>query len=100
MVKSFGDYNIEKSSSKNINNIKWTQKNPSETEKSKKKNTKKISPTNIIYTDDIEKVKPQLEKVFKVIDIEKSKKEKSGKRVQTSSVTNSKIQYSFSRRAR
>ena len=37
MGKSLGDYNIEKSSSSDINNIKWSQKKPSNTEKSKNK---------------------------------------------------------------
>ena len=35
------DYNIEQSSSADIKNIKWTQKNPKDTEKSKKKNANK-----------------------------------------------------------
>ena len=35
------DYNIEQSSSADIKNIKWTQKNPKDTEKSKKKNADK-----------------------------------------------------------
>ena len=37
MVKSLGDYNKEKSSSADTKNIKWTQKNPNEPEKSKNK---------------------------------------------------------------
>ena len=41
------DYNIEQSSSSDIINIKWTQKNPSEPKKQKKKRNK-ISPTNTI----------------------------------------------------
>jgi len=35
------DYNIEQSSSADIKNIKWTQKNPKDIEKSKKKNANK-----------------------------------------------------------
>ena len=35
MGKSLGDYNIEKSSSFNLKNIKWTQKNTSNTKKLK-----------------------------------------------------------------
>jgi hypothetical protein len=41
MGKSLGDYNIEKSSSYNVNNIKWSQKNPLDAEKPKKKNADK-----------------------------------------------------------
>ena len=41
MYKSLMDYNIEQSSSADIKNIKWTQKNPKDTEKSKKKNAVK-----------------------------------------------------------
>ena len=41
MLKSLMDYNIEQSSSADIKNIKWTHKNPKDTEKSKKKNADK-----------------------------------------------------------
>ncbi len=41
MLKSLGDYRIENSSSSDINNIKWTQKNPIDSDKSKKKKTDK-----------------------------------------------------------
>ncbi|MBA4718012.1 MAG: hypothetical protein HRO68_02490 [Nitrosopumilus sp.] len=41
MGKSLGDYTIEKSSSADIKNIKWTQKNPKDTDKLKKKKTDK-----------------------------------------------------------
>ena len=104
MVKSLGDYNIEKSSSTDTKNIQWSRKNPTDIEKSKKKKTekrfKKSSATNIIYT---EKIKPKTEKVFKIKDdenIEKSKIDEAGKMFQKSSVTNSNIQQGWKRKAR
>jgi len=107
MGKSLGDYNIEKSSSSDINNIKWLQKNQVDKDKSKnkKKTARKTSPSNIIYTHETEKVKPPVEKIFKIEEVvitekSKNKKEKRDKRVQTSSTSNSKIKQSFSRHAR
>mgnify|MGYP006122185007 CR=1 FL=1 len=107
MGKSLGDYNIEQSSSSDINNIKWTQKNSVDTDKLKnrKKTTRKISPLNIIYTDKIKKVKPPVEKVFKVqevIDTEKSKnkKKKADKRFQNSSASICNIEQGFTRPGR
>jgi len=104
MVKSLGDYNIEKSSSTDTKNIQWSRKNPADIEKSKKKKSgkisKKSSATNIIYT---EKIKPKTEKVFKIKDdenIEKSKIDEAGKMFQKSSVTNSNIQQGWKRKAR
>ncbi|MDH3204728.1 MAG: hypothetical protein OEL81_08650 [Nitrosopumilus sp.] len=105
MVKSLGDYNIEQSSSSNINNIKWTQKNPIDTKpKNKKKTTRKISPSNILHTSKT-KVKSHAEKVFKVeetIDAEKlkNKKKTTDKRFQNSSASNCKIKQGFRRPAR
>ena len=60
MVKSLGDYNKEKSSSADVNNITWTRKNPVNTEKPKNKNRKKISPTNIFPSKNNEPVKKQI----------------------------------------
>ena len=104
MGKSLGDYNIEKSSSSNIKNIKWTLKNPVDTDKSEnKKKTKKTSPLNIIYANKTKKVKPPEEKIFKVKDIihsEKSKKKKTDKRFQNSSASNCKIEQGFTRPGR
>jgi hypothetical protein len=101
MRKSLGDYNIKKSSSADINNIKWTKKNQMDLDKikNKKKAMKKTSSTNIIYTDEI---KSHIEKVFKIEEgVESDKtKERINKRIHTSSVSNSNIQYSYSRRAR
>lgn len=98
---SFGDYTIAKSSSVDINNIKWTKKNQDITEKSKTSNkkTKKISPLNIIYTDDVENPTPN--RIFKIqTEQTEQKKKKNEKKVKTASTSSSKIQYSFSRRGR
>ena len=106
MGKSLGDYNIEKSSSYNVNNIKWSQKNPLDAEKPKKKKTGKTSNTsafNIIYTDETKKTTPPIEKIFKVEvvpDTEKSKKKNADKRFQNSSASNCNIQQGFERPAR
>lgn len=96
---SFGDYTIAKSSSVDINNIKWTKKNHDAIEKPKKQKTKKISSSNIIYTDEVEN--PTSDRIFK-IQTEQTvlKKNKNEKKVKTASTTSSKIQYSFSRRGR
>lgn len=107
MGKSLGDYNIEKSSSSDIKNIKWTQKNPVDPDKSKnkKKSPRKTSPTNIIYNHKSKKTKPHVEKVFKieeVLETEKSKNKKKtpDKKFQTSSASNYKIEQGFSRPGR
>lgn len=103
MAKSLGDYNIEQSSSANIKNIKWTKRNPTDTEKSKKKTAKKTSPTNIIYNHEIKKSKPPVEKIFKVENVkdsEKSKNKKTKKRVQNASAVKCKIKPGFKRPAR
>ena len=107
MYKSLVDYNIEQSSSADIKNIKWTQKHPKDTEKSKKKNANKrhqnSSATNINYTQKTKKVKPSVEKVFKVKEIVvtgKSKKKNANKRHQNSSASNCKIEQGFSRKGR
>jgi hypothetical protein len=107
MGKSLGDYNIEKSSSSDIKNIKWTQKNPVDAEKSKnkKKTTKKTSPLNIIYTQNTKKVKHPVEKIFKVKEVintekSKNKKKKQDKKFQNSSASNCKIEQGFTRSGR
>jgi len=105
MFKSFGDYNVERSSSTDINNIKWTQKNPVDHDKSKnkKKIQKNTSSSNIIYVE-TQKIMPSTEKVFKVkliVDTKsKNKKKKINKKFQTSSASNSNIEPSFKRKAR
>ena len=107
MGKSLGDYTIGKSSSSDIKNIKWTQKNPKDTDKLKKKKTNKkfrnSSASNIIYTQKSKNIKSYVEKVFKikeVIDIGKSKKKKTDKKFQNSSASNCKIKQGFKRPAR
>ena len=109
MLKSLGDYRIENSSSSDINNIKWTHKNPSDTDKSKNKKKKadkryqNSSASNIIHTHKTKKVKPTVEKVFKVEEViatNKSKKKKADKRYQNSSASNCKIKQGFKRPGR
>jgi len=97
---SFGEYTIAKSSSADINNIKWTKKNQENSEKPKKskEKTRKISASNIIYTD-IET--PTLERIFKIQTEQiESKKNNGEKKINTASTSSSNIQYSFSRRGR
>ena len=107
MGKSLGDYAIEQSSSSDIKNIKWTQKNLPDLDKSKnkKKIVKRISPSNIIYTSRINKIKSPAEKVFKIDEIidankSKNKKKKTDKRFQNSSASNCKIKQGFRRPGR
>jgi len=97
--KSLGDYMLEQSSLSGTGNIKWTQKNPAGTEKSKKKKAEKKTSTNIIYTD---KAKSHVEKIFKIEECTntESKKEKTGKKFQTSSAFNFKIIPGFSQKGR
>ena len=102
MVKSLGDYNKEKSSSANFKNITWAQKNPTDTQKPRNKNKKKISPSNILPSRNIETSKTH-KKIYKIEETsndEKSKKEILNKRFQKSSVDNCKIKPSFKRPAR
>lgn len=100
MVKSLGDYNKEQSSSSNVNNIKWTKKNPSSEEKLKKKRKERISPTNIIPSKN-RKVKKTTAKVFKIEEnTEKSSNNAIGKKFQKSSVSNCKIKPGFRRPGR
>lgn len=105
MVKSLGDYNKEKSSSADIKNIKWTQKNPIDTEKLKneKKMKRKISPLNIIPANENEKTEDLVEKVFKVEESKDSEKLKNkilDKKFQKSSASNCKIERGFKRPGR
>ncbi len=107
MGKSLMDFNIEKSSSTDTNNIQWSLKNAINGELLKKRKTGKknpnSSPTNIIYSQNFEKIEPKIEKVFKIENNEgdeKSSKENPGKMHQKSSVTNSKIQKGYKRPAR
>ncbi|MGY5147687.1 MAG: hypothetical protein ACW9W4_06795 [Candidatus Nitrosopumilus sp. bin_7KS] len=102
MVKSLGDYNKEKSSSSDVNNITWTKKNPVDVDKPRNNNKKKISPTNIIYTKN-DKPSKSIKKIYKIEEIsseEKTKNDISDRMFEKSSVNNSKIKPSFKRPAR
>jgi len=107
MGKSLGAYKIEKSSSSDLKNIKWTQKNSVDTDKikNKKKKLRNTSPTNIIYAQNTKKTQSPSEKVFKVDEDDgteklKNSKKKIDKKFQNSSVSNSKIKQGFKRPGR
>jgi hypothetical protein len=96
---SLVDFNVARSSSSDMSNIKWTKKNPADPKKSKSKKKAKISPSNIIYTET--KVEPSVEKIF-IVDSEKSqnKMNKVSKRVSNSSASNCNIKQGFKRPGR
>ncbi|MEK0369185.1 MAG: hypothetical protein QQN62_06255 [Nitrosopumilus sp.] len=107
MGNSLGDYIIERYSSSDIKNIKWTKKYPKDTKKTKKKKPNKKYPhssgSNIIYPQKIKKVSKPLEKVFKVEEIKESKKSKEkkpNKKYQNSSASKCKIKQEFKRPGR
>tara|TARA_B110000438_G_scaffold247578_1_gene249787 strand:- start:497 stop:817 length:321 start_codon:yes stop_codon:yes gene_type:complete len=85
MRKTLGDYNIEKSSSSDLNNISWSQKKQKEGNKPKKKRTVKTgeipSGTNIIYKKDNDE-RIITKKIFKIENEQSSErsKEEVGKR--------------------
>lgn len=90
------DYNIERSSSTDIKNIKWTQKNTTDHQNPKKKKKKQTSPTNIISSKNT-----KTPKTFKIEDkINISKKKKTLKKAQSSSLDNCKIEQGYKRKAR
>ena len=102
MVKSLGDYNKEKSSSSDLKNITWTKKKPTDIEKPRNKNKKKISPTNIIYTKNNTPSKV-IKKIYKIEEISsegKIKNDISDRMFEKSSTDNCKIKPSFKRPAR
>ena len=80
MTKSLGNYNIEKSSSSDVNNIRWSQKKENDENKPKKKKIIKESQipsgTNIIYKKDNDEEKIVTKKVFKIEDESNSEKSK------------------------
>ncbi len=98
MVKSLGEFNISQSSSADIHNIQWSERNLRDIDIPKKRKTRKISPTNIIYTNEI-KVKESA-KIFKVEENDKSKKNNTHEKYQNSSVTICKIEQGFKRKGR
>ena len=69
MRKTLGDYNIEKSSSTDVNNINWSQKKLNDDKKPRKKKIVKESQipsgTNIIYKKNEDKESPT-KKLFKI----------------------------------
>ena len=85
MRKTLGDYNIEKSSSTDVNNINWSQKKLNEDKKPRKKKIAKTgqmpSGTNIIYKKNEDKEIPT-KKLFKIDNEQKGEKSKEeiGKR--------------------
>ena len=98
MLKSLAEFNISLSSSADINNIKWSKRNPRDIDIPKKRKTRKISPTNIIYTTKI-KIK-QAVKIFKIKENDKPKKKNTYEKFQNASVTICKIEQGFSRKGR
>ena len=52
MTKSLGDYNIEKSSSSDVNNISWSQKNQNDDNKPKKKKNVKTIHLRFMHVGD------------------------------------------------
>ena len=91
MTKSLGDYNIEKSSSADVNNISWSQKKQNDGNKPKKKKILKEgqmpSGINIIYKKDGDEEKTIVKKVFIIEDEQKSEKAKEevGRRFENTS---------------
>ena len=91
MTKSLGDYNIEKSSSSDVNNISWSQKNQNDDNKPKKKKILKEgqmpSGVNIIYKKDSDEEEKIVKKVFVIEGEQKSDKAKEevGRRFENTS---------------
>jgi len=107
MGKSLGEYNIEKSSSSDLANIKWTQKHRADSDKpkTKRKKARNTSPFNIIYPQDDQEAKLPSENVFKIAKTTIAGKSKDvmkgqGRKFQNSSASNCKIKQGFTRPAR
>ena len=101
MGNSLGDYNIARSSSNDIKNIKFTQRKPADPDKPKNKKKKNTSPTNIIYTSK-PKIKSNTKKIFKIKinDTKPTSKEKTRKKFLNSSSSNYIIKPGFTRPGR
>jgi transposase len=106
MRKTLGDYNIEKSSSSDLNNISWSQKNQKEESKPRKKKIVKKSQipsgTNIIYKKE-EDEKTDTNKIFKIKSEENSEKskEETGKRFENTAASLGQVkERSYKRPAR
>ena len=100
MGNSLGEYNIARSSSQDIKNIKSSQRHPTDPNKPKKKK-RNTSPTNIIYESN-PKASPEVKKIIKInSDSKKSKNKKTkGKSVQNASAANYIIKPGFTRPGR
>ena len=106
MTKSLGDYNIERSSSSDVQNITWTKKVSLDTStKSKKSNSNKIhkntSATNIIFTDT--EIKSSPKKIFiieEIVNASKSKKNNIDRKFENTSASNCNIKQGFKRPSR
>ena len=106
MRKTLGDYNIEKSSSADLNNISWSQKKQKNEDKPKKENNVKtnltVLGTNIIYkkSGEEETITNRMFKIENEENNEKSK-EKVGKRYENTSSGLGKVkERSYKRPAR
>jgi len=106
MRKTLGDYNIEKSSSADVNNINWSQKKHKNEDKPRKeKNVKTnltISGTNIIYKKE-EIQEAVTEKIFKIKSEQNSEKskEETGKRYENTDASLGQVkERSYKRPAR
>ena len=103
MIKSLGEYNKKRSSSADVNNITWTQKNPTDPDKPRNKNKKKISPLNILPSTNSISTSKILEKVYKIEQVSNTNKSKSelyDRRFENSSASNCLIGPGFKRPAR
>lgn len=96
MKKSLGEYNIEQSSTADINNIRWTRKRPNITPKPKK--AKKIPPPILVPKKT--KAKKPVKTVFKVKENSAKSKEETGKQFQNASRKNCLIKPGFKRPGR
>ncbi|MGH1520945.1 MAG: hypothetical protein ACRBB2_01030 [Nitrosopumilus sp.] len=104
MGKSLGDYNLEQSSSFNLKNIKWTQKNPSNIKKPKQSKNRNLSSLNHSSIPKTSTDGDSSNKLFIVesliYDKQKNKKSAVKKRFQNSSATISKVEQGFKRPGR
>ncbi len=104
MGKSLGDYNLEQSSSFNLKNIKWTQKNPSNIKKPKQSKNPNLPPLDHIAIYKNHKDEASSNKLFIVESLvynkQKNKKSVVKKRFQNSSAAMSKIEQGFKRPGR
>ncbi|MCV0393076.1 MAG: hypothetical protein K5790_07280 [Nitrosopumilus sp.] len=97
MKKSLGEYNIEQSSTADINNIRWTKKRQNITSKPKK--AKKTPPPTRVPKKI--KVKKPVKTIFKIKENNSVKsKEETGKQFQNASKKKGLIKPGFKRPGR